>query len=287
MLLGDSVVAGFEVPEEEHFATLLERRLTAELAHPVQVINAGIRGYGTDQVALYYTDRGRRLAPDVVVYVASYNDPEDNTTLHRARRPFGKGALALRPDGSLERVGFPIPKYPFCSSYRLDDSFRVLREDRLSARTLCSVETTLVDHSAVMTFVAMKLRQSSALLYKLHQMGGHAQNVPGASADVAMPFRLTAALIAHLDREVQASGAEMLLVIGTPVLAPLPRALLGLPDDRILNLDRVTEGAPGPVSFKADSHFNTLGHKRLADLLAPVLAGRLRERPARSAPAAQ
>ena len=40
MVLGDSIVAGFEVPWEEKFTARMESLLTAELGIPVQVINA-------------------------------------------------------------------------------------------------------------------------------------------------------------------------------------------------------------------------------------------------------
>src|SRR5207249_1510326 len=84
LVLGDSVVAGFEVDESKTFSAVLQDRLGAQLGVPVQVVNAGVRGYGTDQSYLYYRDQGRALHPDLVLFVASYNDREDNTTLHRA-----------------------------------------------------------------------------------------------------------------------------------------------------------------------------------------------------------
>ena len=49
LLLGDSQTAGFEVAEEHTYAALVEKQLTTDLGSPVQVVNAGVRGYGTDQ----------------------------------------------------------------------------------------------------------------------------------------------------------------------------------------------------------------------------------------------
>jgi hypothetical protein len=103
------MVAGFEVPEEQHIRSLLEHDLQVTLGRPIQVVNAGVRGYGTDQTWMYYKERGSKLKPDVVVFVHSANDLEDDTTLHRPRRPFGKSAFVMRPtDGSLKLVAHPF-----------------------------------------------------------------------------------------------------------------------------------------------------------------------------------
>src|SRR5687768_17400213 len=106
---GDSIVAALEVDYEQTFVALLEPMLRERLGVPVRTINAGVRGYGTDQDYLYFRDRGWRLEPDLVVFFHSSNDPSDNTTLHEMRRPFGKPAFSLKDDGALEPVGAPVP----------------------------------------------------------------------------------------------------------------------------------------------------------------------------------
>src|SRR5262249_42991637 len=143
MVLGDSMVAAFEVPWEETFESLVETRLHQELGIPVQVIDAGVRGYGTDQSYLYYQERGRRLQPDLVIFLHSANDEADNVTLHRMRRTFSKGAFARRPEGTLERVGYPIPEYPLCSEYVLDASNQPRRVDTEREHAMCLVQTLL------------------------------------------------------------------------------------------------------------------------------------------------
>jgi lysophospholipase L1-like esterase len=171
LLLGDSQAAGFEVAEDQTYAVLVGQQLTADLGVPVQVVNAGVRGYGTDQSLLWYLERGRRLHPDVVVFHASENDPEDDTTLHRMRRPFGKAAFAQRGDGSLALVGSPIPSYPMCSAYRLDPEFRVVRIDGPKARAFCWLQTRLADHSAFLTFVSTRIERNPRLLEALYGLG--------------------------------------------------------------------------------------------------------------------
>ena len=60
LLTGDSRTVAFEVPWDQTFAARLEALLAERLApRAVQVVNAGVRGYGTDQAYLYYHERGR------------------------------------------------------------------------------------------------------------------------------------------------------------------------------------------------------------------------------------
>lgn len=67
LFLGDSMIAGFEVEYQETFCALLEKLLAERLGRPAQVINGGVRGYGTDQSYLYYRERGRLHHPDLVL----------------------------------------------------------------------------------------------------------------------------------------------------------------------------------------------------------------------------
>ena len=171
VVLGDSQAAGFEVSERKTYEALLQDRLTSALGMPVQVINAGVRGYGTDQELLTYEKRLRQLHSDVVVLHFSANDSDDDTTLHRTRRLFGKAAFALRPDGSLRLVGAPVPNYSQCSDYRLDDAYRVRRVDSFKDRSFCWIESHLTDRSALFSFVVARIRTNPTLLRWFHGLG--------------------------------------------------------------------------------------------------------------------
>ena len=163
LLLGDSMVAGFEVEYEETFGALLQDDLSRVLAAPVEVINAGVRGYGTDQSYLYYRERGRALQPEVVVLFHSGNDPENNVTLHRMRRPFGKPAFALGANGSLSLVNHPTAEYPTCSHVRMGASFSVERLDGSLQRAVCAGQLALFDHSALFGLIATRLQTHQQL----------------------------------------------------------------------------------------------------------------------------
>ena len=305
LFLGDSVVAGFEVRDEETFVALSGRRLERELGVPVQTLNGGVRGYGTDQSLLYFRTRGRSLRPDLVVFIHSPNDPRNNMTLHRQRRPFGKPAFSLRPSQAtrdLVLVGSPVPDYPLCTQVGLDDAFRVAREDGPLTRALCALETQLADHSALFTFVTYRVRQLPSLLHWMRSLGVQEQqqrDAPGEQAGQARAawpralaalgprtahaqtpsrepeprYRLTSRLLVELTREVRAAGALMLMVIDVGEIEHLDVKAIAAAgaEVRLFALSSKRMSA-APIRFENDNHFNRLGHELTADFLTPLLA---------------
>jgi hypothetical protein len=267
LLLGDSVVVGFEVAYEETFAALLERRLRQRLGRPVRVINAGVRAYGTDQSYLYFRERGHELGPDLVLLVDSNNDPEDNITLHRMRRPFGKGAFALKPDG-LRLLGVPVPSYPLCSAWRLSRDFEPLRTDTSMQQALCWLETHFSDYSALFTFVALRIRQEPELLTRLYWLGGQ-RSVGQPASDPR--YRLTSLLILTLGDEVRRRGGEFALLVeeGNSALYDLAAIARAGIATWVLTAAVAPGADPAAIRFRRDSHFNARGHEAVAEFLEP------------------
>jgi lysophospholipase L1-like esterase len=304
LLLGDSQAAGFEVPRERTYAAVVEQQLTQDLGVPVQVINAAVRGYGTDQAYLLYREQRRVLQPDVVVYHATANDPEDNTTLHRIRRPFGKPAFALQSDGSLRMVGYPVPKYPLCSAYRLDNHFQIRRVDTARTRIFCWLDTRLAEHSALFSFVIMRIEQNPRLVSLLYGLGTPAEPTgrPVAPSSVAersvtevaptpesggsppapaglddappqldYAHRLTSVLIRNLAAMVRQDGARFVLLIEQADLSKLDVQGFQRDGIEIIRADPALGPDPAAVRFSNDGHLNELGHRRMAEVLASRL----------------
>lgn len=300
LFLGDSVVAGFEVRQEETFVQLTGELMEGALGVAVQSLNGGVRGYGTDQSLLWYGARGRALRADLVVFVHSLNDTRNNMTLHRQRRPFGKPAFALRPDGSsgsLELVGSPVPDYPLCAQVGLDLRFEVVRQDGTASRLLCRFETGLADRSALFTFVTYRLRQNPALLHRLRSFGAErvdpvsarsagfealrrvAAPLSVAVAQAASPlpevtprYALTSRLLIELASEVRRSGAQLLILIRESELDRMDEHAIHAEGAlaRTLVIPETLSGGRR-LQFVNDAHFNALGHRLSAELIAPVL----------------
>ncbi|MFP3899388.1 MAG: SGNH/GDSL hydrolase family protein [Acidimicrobiia bacterium] len=286
LVLGDSWVAGFEVDEDRTYTSRLERELTDRLGVPVQVVNAGVRGYGTDQSLLLYRERLRDLDPDLVIHHTTGNDPDDNTLLHRMRRVFSKPAFALGADDRVRLVGRPVDRYPRCSEYRLVDG-EVRRMDGRRARSLCWVQTRLSDHSALFSFITERLQQNPELVEKLYDLGtptetgeaigadGHAEMAAAAAAR-DHPHRLTSVLVRRMAEDVRADGAGFVLIgqdgdLGALDLAAFDRDLI-----QVVRIDEALK-EPGDVLIPNDGHPNELGHERIAALLADAFAPRLEE----------
>jgi hypothetical protein len=114
LVLGDSVVEGAQVAQEDTLAARLGPRL-AEMGVPgrVESINAGVAGFGTGQQLLYLEQEGAAFQPDLVVLVFTIaNDVADNGIevarrwkLAAERRPF----FVIESDGALRQLPFDAP----------------------------------------------------------------------------------------------------------------------------------------------------------------------------------
>lgn len=279
LVLGDSLAAGFEVPDDKTFSAVLERKLTADMSAAVQVVNAAVRGYGTDQAYLYYRERGRRLQPRIVLLMLCGNDFEDNTTLHRMRRPFGKPAFALKPDGSLELVGYPTAHFPLCSAYRLDARFNIARVDGAATRAACWLQTQLSDHSALLTFVSMRINRVPWIVKTLYGLGtpeGQLVAPPNGAAGADYPYRLTSALIRKLASEVKEDGGAFVLLGSTGDLMNLDQQRFAEDGIEVLRANDVEAIDSPEMHFRNDLHFTEAGHRALAGFLAPRIETDLR-----------
>jgi hypothetical protein len=299
LVLGDSFVAGFEVESEQTFVAILEHRLRQRFPRPVRVINAAVRGYGTDQSLLWYREVGRRLSPDLVVLAFSSNDFEDNITLHRARRPFGKGAFALRESGALELVGVPVPRYPLCSAWILGEAYAPARLDGPLSRASCFLQTHAADHSALFTFVTLAIARMPGVLKLLERVTEPAPEGPVALASLAPwpapPARaadllpvgakaapttvreseITTALIQALAREVRSSGARFILMMTAKHWAKVDGGALAADQITPRQVALRPELDPFEFRFRHDAHLNARGHLAYAEGLTQIVAAEL------------
>jgi len=74
LVLGDSVVFGQGVEDDQTFSAALARRLAERWKTPVEALNAGVQGYDTVAEAAFLDGPGAALAPNGVVVGMSLND---------------------------------------------------------------------------------------------------------------------------------------------------------------------------------------------------------------------
>lgn len=274
-VVGDSNVAGFEVGEDETFTRVTEK-LLRDKGLRVEFINGGHRGYGTDQSLLFLTDEGMKYQPDLVLYFWSDNDLDDNITIHRPFRPYGKGWFDVDENGALALHGVPVPEF------RYDEGLQV-REDSqvhsivvpggLRASVLLRDEITL--RSGFATF----------LVWAVAQLPNAEKGLLGAStfgdfrAEGGLPtldlgsrrFRVTLEMLREMQRVAAAGGARVQMIgIGSDWSKAL-RAAAGMPE--LNDWERYIEAIEDPESVLTpfDPHWNALGNKIYAEQLAALL----------------
>lgn len=72
--LGDSFTFGWGVSQDETFLKQLERQLRIEIGRPVEVINAGVPGWGLCQYDLYLRREDLDYSPDIIVIAYFVDD---------------------------------------------------------------------------------------------------------------------------------------------------------------------------------------------------------------------
>ena len=105
LALGDSFIEGYTVELEESVTRRAEA-LSESAGCRLDVINAGVHGYSTDQEALWFIREAESLAPDVVLLFFYYNDILNNI------RPNYWGSpkpLTRVVDGRLTPTNLPLP----------------------------------------------------------------------------------------------------------------------------------------------------------------------------------
>lgn len=247
VVLGDSFTASLQVPREDTFVARLESGLAERLAagRRVEVINAGVDGFGTAQELLLFRERMARHAPDLVLLqVFMENDLTDNSSEaggwnHHLATRCGRPYFELA-QGAVRFAGLSVPPQPGLAR-------RWMRRSQLLFTLLPAVSA---DPAARPAFVNLDVFR------------------PDAPPAVERAWRLTRELLLALRSEVRTRGARL--------------ALLVIPDKRTAGLvsekERATLGSD-VVDFRR-AHRLIVGFARdhaipLVDLL-PVLAEEVR-----------
>jgi hypothetical protein len=202
LVLGDSFTEGLQVDLDATFARRLERALRAAGA-PVEVLNAGVSAWGTDNALLWFRHEGRRYRPDLVLL--AFNTGNDVFENHRplvtAARSYPDKPYFRLVDGRLVLERFPLPpdRPVHAVAVRL---YRALEPVSALVRRLGDV-------SFAWRFLQAPLTPAP----------GAPEAVPGEVylRDYPEPWReawrITRGLLLRLRAEVEASGARFAVVV--------------------------------------------------------------------------
>lgn len=185
VMLGDSFVFGWGVPDTETFSAQLERRDSKP-----EVLNLGVAGYGIDQIYLSYQVLGRGYGADYV-FIGIF--PEDFWRATRAFADTGhaKPYFKLSGEGKLLLQNTPVPQ-PF-----------TLRTHQFPP---------LIDYGPVET-VLMKSLAYRFLRHKFIRLGKNFGWVDPKSSEEWIVGR---AIIKQLALEIKKDGAVPVLLLMPP-----------------------------------------------------------------------
>jgi hypothetical protein len=105
LFVGDSFVWGYDVEASERFTDLLRAELPG-----IEIVNAGVNGYGTDQEYLLLERIWSAFRPNIVVLNFTTSNDRDDNTHNMISDGYYKPYLAQDADGSWRFLGQPVPK---------------------------------------------------------------------------------------------------------------------------------------------------------------------------------
>jgi lysophospholipase L1-like esterase len=242
LALGDSFTYGHGVQDDQAYPAVVETLLRAR-AHDVQVLNAGVPGYNTDQSYIYALRDGLALAPDVIVLGIHCSDVSDNY----------ESSLYDVDDGRLRRRDARHTRM-----YELGSVVGWIPAAVRQSRTFELLVSSIEWHDAPATRPAVddldawsyeKMRLEVADLQR------RGAEIGTAVAVVLMPCKRA---LAATDADPYGPLAGDLRAAGVPVL-PSTRALQERERDLV------------PLFFHDDPHLNVDGNRALARVVADFL----------------
>ncbi|HKQ60160.1 MAG TPA: GDSL-type esterase/lipase family protein [Candidatus Polarisedimenticolaceae bacterium] len=235
LVLGDSFAWGFGVEQPACFTELVERSLA-----DVEVINAAVSGYSTDQELLWLVNEGLKYRPDVVLLLVSGNDVAMNMT-SLAYGVYYKPQFRCNAGGDLR---WPLPPVPKAG---------MLRRSLFASRF----------HSSVAQLAFQSLDRLSERWFPID--GG---------AAVALTLRL----LEEISRRSEAIDARFLVVLHAGFWdSSVGRyddfaAAVSRRFPETLDLGTLSEESRRVMTLRGNGHWNSIGHEWVARRVLDYLA---------------
>ncbi len=263
LVIGDSFTFGFGVEDGESFPALLDGLLGPR----VEVLNAGVPGWSIDHQWLFWKERGRGLAPDLVLLATCSNDVGElgwsSLELDARNLPARTESQRWRvsSSGRLKHLALedvPLPDLPLGRWAAYSEALNFLRV-RLATLLVRRAERRELerDEGRAPEGPIEALRQDEVL--------------EGLSSGGAFRHRYYRYVREALRQDAAARGIDFRVVHVGPRRHQVADACVNEPEclDVALLLDR--EKAP-EAFFVQDGHWTPEGHRRVAAALAAWLA---------------
>jgi lysophospholipase L1-like esterase len=249
LVLGDSFAWGYGVEESERFSQLLEKSLG------VEVINAGVSGYSTDQELLWYKNEGVKYETDLVILEIAGNDIGDNDR-QLVNTIYYKPRFVIE-EGQLVSIGYPVPKTSLQGKFIYS----------LSQRSALAYFLVQRYFDLVSGYEKIKVNNSV-------QAKSPVSNISAKSE----PFTLTTALINEIRNTAELRKAKFMIVTterwwNSPSNETYKDFIETLESKGFLVLD--VESTPGfdpeTMLIPKDGHWNQAGHKFVSEKIKALI----------------
>lgn len=279
LLLGDSFMEALQVEFADAFPSLLEGQLGTLLGCQVEVINAGVSGWGTDDEVTYLIRKGREFHPDIVLFAATiHNDISDN--IEGRYHMIDHGELIAKPVHELSWVAFAAME---ARSYLASHSHLY----QIAYQSWKSVGRPSAGHRLESHVVELMMNDQSDeikrgwwITEKLLEKAGRLAKADGfnlAMFIIPTIYAADSGLYSELVSTQQLTPSE--LNPDKPVetlMAILERE--GIWAINLLPEVRARSKTPGRQFYiQGDGHFNEEGHELAVSIVSRALAGKIRE----------
>ena len=216
-LLGDSYVAGLEVPAQQRLSALLEERLNRDCndGQHYEVLNFGVTGYGTAQELETLRHRALQFRPDLVLlFFYTGNDLFDNS-LQLDPEP-NRLHYVLTGSGQLQAQPFTVNDNALKRWLRAHSKAYNFLRDRIS--TLQALHRTMIRIGFMQDATAS---QEAVSALDALQGSQYLRDTPPAIDDA---WTVTRALVAEVQRVASANAAAFAVTV-----IPTKPAILDVP----------------------------------------------------------
>jgi lysophospholipase L1-like esterase len=251
LVIGDSFAWGYGVEESERFSQRLETSLD------VEVINAGVSGYSTDQELLWYSNEGVKYDTDLIILVFTGNDIGHNqqqfvyTIYHKPQFVIEEGNLILK--------GYPVPR----------------------ASPQARSTYFLSQHSAFVYFLVQRYFDLLSV-YNKFKVNSHptipSEATKSTTSSTRDSFEVTMALLTEMRNIAKSKDAKFMIVTtdrwwNAPSGETYQEFIGTLKASGFLVLD--VESMPGfepeEMCIPDDSHWNRAGHEFVANKIKNLI----------------
>jgi hypothetical protein len=252
-----------QVPFEQSLPSLLEHGLRGATGKPVEVINAGVSGWGTDDALRYLAAYGLDWNPDlVVVTVTLHNDIADN--LSQEWHSFSGGKLVENPRPRASFLSYQVVRLKaYVAShlhlYQLWRKVRRGREMQQTGRELSAQTVDLFRNPAPARMV-QGLQMTGQLLERIQALVGARG---GRVALVLLPLRvqINDGVFSEFVRKAKLADSPGLLDQPQRALKEIASSLKIPVIDLLPTFRRWSADSSSEMFIEWDGHWNEAGHR--------------------------